>query len=298
MVWTYDMQKATCRPSIPEETGKQRNFYSWQKADGTFHDDIDQWFEGIEGKAGGPYERLIAGEIPTGQERADFSAFVASLYLRSPAILHTYAEARGKMAQQAVDFFWSTRERFERSMDGFDAAHGTKTDDRDGIWEFFKDKSGYTVEVDHLSGVSVLGAADPIMKTLFNRNWVLLDAMEGTFITSDAPVQRFTPPDKNYGAMGDGAFINPAAEITLPLSPTRALLIMGIALPTTPIPLGAFEVGQLNHQRAQGAHRYLFAHRKHPSVEALACQTASNRDPLSAPNRDPLFSSPDQRRGA
>ena len=34
------------------------------------------------------------------------------------------------------------------------------------------------------------------------------------------------------------------------------------------------------------------------AVRLYMCQTACNRDPLSAPNRDPLFPSPDQRRGA
>jgi hypothetical protein len=272
MVWTYDMEKGTCRPSVPEQTGKQRNFYSWQKADGTFDDGLDQWFEAIEGKAHTPYERLLAGEIPADQERADFSAFVASLYLRSPAILNAFAEATGKMMQHTMEVAWATRERFEKSMDGFDAAHGTKTEDRDAVWEFFRDKEGYTIQVDHLAGVRVIGAADSIMKILFNRNWGLFDAGEGSFITSDAPVQKFTPPDQHYGPMGDGGFMNPAAEITLPLSPTRALIITGAALPSAPIKLGAFEVGQLNHQRAQGAHRYLFAHQKHPSIEALAKQ--------------------------
>lgn len=270
MVWTYDMQRATCRPSRPEETGKQRNFYSWQKEDGTYMDDLDQWFEGVEGRAGGPYEQLLAGEIPEGQARADFCTFISSLHLRSPAMLHAFATASGKLMQQYMNVAWGTRERFEQSLDKMDKDLGTTTTDRDGLWDFFNDKSGYAIQVDHLAGIAVIGASDSIQQILFHRHWTLLDAAEDFFITSDAPVQRFTPKYAHYGPYGDGGFTNPAAEITMPLSPTRALLITGQPAPQTRVFLGAFGVQHFNRQRAAGAHRYLFADRKHPDVEALA----------------------------
>jgi|GEM_PF-3965595 len=67
------MQKATCRPSRPEETGKPRNFYSWQKEDGPCIGDLDQWFEGVEGRAGGPDEQFLAGETLATQNLEDSS---------------------------------------------------------------------------------------------------------------------------------------------------------------------------------------------------------------------------------
>jgi len=52
-----------------------RRDHSWQKEDGPCIGDLDQWFEGVEGRAGGPDEQLLAGETSRGRARADFSTF-------------------------------------------------------------------------------------------------------------------------------------------------------------------------------------------------------------------------------
>jgi hypothetical protein len=238
--------------------------------DGSFRDELDHWLEGVEGKANASYEQLLAGRIPQGQDRADFSTFVSSLYVRSPAMLHAAAEGKGKMMQQTMNFAWGTRERFEKSLDRFDRETGNLTADRDKLWEFFHDKGGYVVQVDHLAGLAVVGASDRIQEVIFHRHWTLLDAAEGFFITSDAPVQRFTPRDAHYGSMGDGGFLNPACEVTVPLSPTRALLVTGEPFPQSRYFLTGSHVHAFNQQRAAGARRYIYADRKSPAVETLA----------------------------
>src|SRR4051812_20685393 len=93
MIWTYDKQRGTMRPSRIEETGNQNNFYSVQREDGSYNDVLDLWLQGVESDAARPYEELLKGNIPTGQAKADFSVFVSSLYARSPALIR--ANARG-----------------------------------------------------------------------------------------------------------------------------------------------------------------------------------------------------------
>src|SRR4029078_1226419 len=92
MVWTYDTQTGLVRPSIPKETGAETNFYALRKDNGEYVDAIEDWLWGVEDKTAGPYERLLAGEIPTGQERAGFTTFIASQFARSPTTRRMYAE--------------------------------------------------------------------------------------------------------------------------------------------------------------------------------------------------------------
>ena len=270
MVWAYDIERGKARPSRVEECGAQKNFYSVQRDDGTFNDELDDWLQGVETNAAAPYEQLLNGVIPQGQARADFSTFVSSLYLRSPAILRAYAEAAGKLAQQTIDFAWRTRKQFEKSMDRFEAEEGAMKVPRDEVWEYFQDKDGYKVQVEHRAAFGVMAASDDIQTILFNRHWYLLEAADGFFITSDSPVQRFTDPQFHYGPMGDGGFMNPAAEVTLPLSPRFGLLITGQAAQSNYVRLGADDVWRMNQQRALGALRFLYASVKDDRISALA----------------------------
>jgi hypothetical protein len=83
MVWTYDVDTRRVAPSLPSETGAEMNFYSVRDESGQWRADIERPFSSIETKAAEPYERLMNGDIPTGQARRDFSIFIATLYARS-----------------------------------------------------------------------------------------------------------------------------------------------------------------------------------------------------------------------
>src|SRR5262245_47888322 len=101
MVWTYDMIEGTWRPSTPENTAVESNIYSVKDQDGNHVDALEEWLTGIESKAAPIYRRMIGGDLPLGQDRADFAVFVSSLYARSPSILRAFAEGLG-MASQAT----------------------------------------------------------------------------------------------------------------------------------------------------------------------------------------------------
>src|SRR5687767_15104824 len=78
MVWTYDNQTDTARPSIPKETGAQTNYYSAPgREEGEYDDSIEEWLSGVESDAVAPYEALLAGQIPQDQARADFAVYLS-----------------------------------------------------------------------------------------------------------------------------------------------------------------------------------------------------------------------------
>lgn len=274
-VWEYDKARLSVAPKIPEATGGQRYLYSMKKPDGGHDHSLDHLLTSIEDKAAEGYERLLAGEIVEGQVRADFSAFVATMYTRAPGVLRSLAEVYGKMLQIDMGIQWSTRERFEASLDQMDRALGKSADDRDKLWEFWQDKEGFSLGTSIQHGLIGIGASDQIMQVLYERHWYILDAVEGYFITSDQAVERWAP--NVHPVMGDGGFMNKLAETTLPLSPARMLMITGYPLGTERLPLLRDQVEMANALRARHAERFLWADRKDQAVLDLAKEFADDR---------------------
>jgi hypothetical protein len=270
MVWTYDNQRQTVRPSRIEETGAQTNFYSVQLDDGTYYDGLDEWLRAVEDAAARPYEQLLAGTIPLGQARADFATFVASLYARSPALIRANAIGYAQFLQHMTDLQLGDRDRFEAFMDKWEAESGREPTDRDKLFEFWADRDRYTIAISQKKGLTALSVSDELAEIMYGRWWYLLDATSGFFITSDSPVYRGTPESQHGPLMGDGGFRNPAAEITVPLSPQRMLLITGQKFTSDRFLMSGDQVWSLNRARAIAADRFLYSHVKDDRVSQIA----------------------------
>ncbi len=274
MVWTYDKELGTVRPSRVEETGCQSNFYSVRGAEGTYNDILDVWLQGVESDAAGPYDELLNGSIPAGQAKADFAVFVASLYARSPALIRANAIGFAQFTQHIMDLQFGTRERFEAAMDRYERDTGVKVN-RDELFEFWNDKSRFTMEISQKKGLSAMSVADELTDIFFDRHWYLVEPMGGFFITGDSPVFRFAYPTDAHPFYGDGGFKNPAAEVTLPLSPTLMLLITGQRLSGHRFAITEHHVWEMNGARGYGADRFLYAHLNDEKVARIA---AENKD--------------------
>lgn len=271
MIWTYDMATGKRRPSTIKETGGENNFYSPVGVDGARFDGLDQLLTNIEGRAAVGYEMLLKGEIPEGQSRADFASFVATLYTRTPRVLNAAAAMIGRMAQFTLNMRWRNREAFERSMDAYEADEGPLTISRDDLWTFHQDPTRYTLSVKRHTALPAVAAADRIQEILFARRWRVAPAFGRTLITCDSPVFRSTPAGEHHTFYGDGGFLNPAAEITLPLTPNMMLMISDRDLGAIPV-LPPSAVLLANQMRAFAADRLLFSHRDDDEVAALAAE--------------------------
>lgn len=69
-------------------------------------------------------------------------------------------------------------------------------------------------------------------------------------------------PEDTHGIYGDDGWANPAAQVTFPLSPRRALFVYGNEFPPGISLLPKGYVDTLNRGRAFHADRFLFAHIK------------------------------------
>lgn len=264
MIWVYEKDRLKPRPAKTKETGAENNFYSVQSENGEWVDLLDDWLTAMEGRAAPVYEAILNGQVPEGQERADFSTFVASLYVRTPGVIRAAAGVVAHGARMISDMLVGSRDVFEREMDRFEAAKGPLGMPRDELWAFMSDTSGYTIQVDKKRGLTAMAASDRIQSVLFDLHWAILLPSKGYFITSDMPVGLYT-------AGQIGGFFHPEVEVTLPLSPSRALLMSKEPL-RSPLVLPEEHVWRFNEMRAHFAHRTVYSHVRDERVQALVNQ--------------------------
>lgn len=279
MIWVYDKLQLRAHPSKIENTGGQTYFYSVDGPDGTLDHQVEEHFAGVEDRAAAPYRRLMNGQELSGQERADFSTFLATLYLRSPGMIRSAAEANGKFLQVFMGHVWRDRKALDRSIDEMVEAGALSADvDRDGLWKFWNDRDGYTINVLEKSGLFAIGAADGIQERLFDMNWYLLDSAGPDFITGDQAVTMWAPPRP---PMVPSAFADPEVEVSFALTPRTCLLL-------TPRWLGSFRrsvpdfvVRQMNELRAHRSDRFLWSASRDDEVMNLAMKHQGTRQTIS-----------------
>lgn len=272
MVWAYDLQTDEIRTGTPENTAIETNFYSVINDDGVYNDEIENWLQGVEGKASELYPRVLRGERLKDQEKADFAVFIASLYARSPAIVTAYAEMSGYMAQHFTNVTFANRTRFETMMDRYDADRGTRTSkkERDETFEFAKDKSRYFVQVDKKRGLQALSVTDHLTNIFYDMTWVVFESKKQHLITSDNPVIQVNPPEDRHPIYGNGGFLNKRTNVSLPLSSSRLLGLMWDATVKDGVhPVGKNQGRLFNRQRAHFSERYLYASERDSGIKAL-----------------------------
>lgn len=277
MIWTYSKSGRKPRPSRVQETGFQKNYYSVRGEDGSYFDDIDNKLTEIENEAAAPYRRLLSGELPEGQERANFAMFVATSFSRSPSLIRSYAEAFGRSAQLQMRMHAESSSRFNRFIDAMEYKTGNRIEDRDELFAFVNDPSRYTIKVSEKRGLRAIGIADKLAPLLYERYWHIVEATGGIFLTSDNPVYRWVPRETVHPIYGDGGFKNPRAEITLPLSSTRMLVICGVQLGEGLLYANSEHVWNLNRMRTANAEDLIFADRKDDRINALVQEFKDER---------------------
>jgi hypothetical protein len=277
MIWTYSKVRGIVRPSRIQETGFKKNFYSVQDEGGVYFDDIDNMLTDIENRSTDPYHKLLSGEIPTGQERADFSVFLATSFTRSPALIRSFAESSARMSTLEVRMNAKDRNRFDGMIDRIERETGEALFDRDAAFEFINDPRRYTIGISEKSGLKAIGIADKLAPMLFDRHWHVIESVAEPFITCDNPVCRWVPPDSVHPIYGDGGFVNRRAEISYPLSARRLLLLTGEPIGQSILYANTQAVWSQNELRVMDAEDHVFADRKDESITALVKKYKDHR---------------------
>jgi len=292
-VWTYDASTNRVWATSPENTARQSNIYSPKDEHGGYLDDIEDWLNSIETKAAALYPRVLNGESLTGQDRADFSSFIASLFARSPSNLRSAAEMQGYMMQMPLRMYYSDRSRFDDMMDEIDARHerNTSKEERDELFEAGQDPKKFVLNIAQRAGLLGLVMSDSIAPILFDMTWHVFEISKQHLITCDSPVAQLTDPKEYHPLYGDGGFMAKSSVVTLPLSPDRILqLTWQEQYPEGRLCIGNKRLGRLfNRQRAYVSEQYLFASCRDEGIARLGQKhkdsgrrfTTSRQDELS-----------------
>ena len=134
-------------------------------------------------------------------------------------------------------------------------------EEREEYRESLLDPSEFEITVPKEMTFAALGAGDQLAPLFDKVNWYLMTAAEGLIITSDNPLVREVHRGTVHPIYGDMGFLNPTAEITFPLSPTKPRDLVQLA----------------NTARAAQSDQYLYASVKHPEIERLAAQFRDSR---------------------
>lgn len=290
-VWTFDTVGGDVWAASPANTARQGNFYSPKDESGEYIDGIEDWLTNIESTAAPLYAQVIEGKVLRDQERADFSAFLASLYARSPANIRTSAELQGHAIQFAYSAYLGDRDLFDRSFDEMDKEKGTTTskEDRDEAFEFANKKDAYTLEVNQHAGLMGIAISDRIAPIFYDMKWDLIAVDDQHLITSDSPVARVPNPDDYHPIYGDGGFFGKRTYVTFPLSPHRLLQLTWSKKPEGEIIRASRRQARVfNIQRAYCSERYLFASTNDSGIRRLGKKYKNSRPTIEMIGMDKM----------
>jgi hypothetical protein len=278
-VWSYEKQSGKIWASLPEDTAVESHFYSGERPDGTMDTRIEEHLAKIESAAAPTYSALLRGEIPgETQERADFAHVLGLMYSRTRAMRRVSAETYARFIQ--IQLYAQARQppAFAAAIERYEAEIGRKltAEEREAARRASLDPSQFEIEVPKDRTFPILAAADQLAPLLFRMNWWLMTAAEGVLITSDNPLVRTVRRGTVHPIYGDGGFLNPTAEITFPLSPTKLLLMAWSSVNRRAIlPLDL--VRRANIARAAQSELFLYASFNDPHIQQLANQFRDSR---------------------
>jgi len=282
-LWTIDKDTGDCRSATSENTAVVSHFYSAETDDGTFYTGMEETLAQIESAAAPVYEKLAKAQPITDDEKANFAAFLALMYLRTPAVRRDAAEVIGR-GIQIMSYAYGTNEKaFEGLIKRFEKGEGrTLTEiEKKKLREVLIDPTHLTFEIPKERTFMVFRAIKDLMPILFNMNWGIIGAVHGFFITSDNPVVRWVDPKTQHRILGDHGFHNKTVEVTFPLTPQATLIAAWQEIPNLSV-LDRDNVWRMNMMRASHADKYLFAHTCNTELKKLATDFKGSRPRLTS----------------
>jgi len=279
-IWNYDKQTGRVWLASIEDTACERHLYSITMDDGQHNTDIEDLISKIENIAAPLYERIIAGEVLSGQERYNFSSFLAIMFVRTNAFRRLYAELHGNMKMVRDYIIASDDTLFESQMEQFQADRGEITEDqKQRLRSAMLDPSDYTFQIDREYTLKALTCHDQLAPLFTSMTWTVMEAPKGTqhFITSDNPLLQWVPPQFHHPFRGTGGFKNKHAEAIFSLSPNQCWVGHWLKGAPNRLETTVEWVKQTNRITAVSAERFLYSHVESSGILLLAKKYAASQ---------------------
>lgn len=273
-VWVYDPRSDGPRNMAPVNVSVETDLYSVIRPDGSPDTTVERALGDIENAGAPVLARVVQGTTTLhqldGQDRYDFAALVASIYLRSDSLRQHMANLKGRLLSRAAeltishDGAWDTFVRKQASI-----GKVIPPEQRAKTRAFMADPNSYELHMRKDATMTPLATLEPVTERIFNMNWSVIRAPDGeAFVSSDNPAVVMVPPGPGP-AFFRGGLSSKRAEVTLPLSPQ--LMMFAHWREEVPATVTATRdlVRQLNRQRAGHAEQAVYAHSRSDGVWRL-----------------------------
>ncbi|TCU15576.1 DUF4238 domain-containing protein [Rhizobium laguerreae] len=215
-LWTHDCVSGSARKSTPEKTAYETNIYTPLGEDGVRIDLVEDSLAKIESSAAQIYPDLLSFRRLSNVAKADFAAFLGTMFARSPAQLRQFAQFMGQMTS------WGTKHEMEREF-RLKEENGELSELDAAVREILHDDDLFTMSVDRRVGLLAFQQAASLSKIMMRMTWNYEISENQQLVTSDNPmfwVRGGGPAD--IGAYGFGLG-NSHAVIPFPISPSVIL---------------------------------------------------------------------------
>ena len=224
-LYVYERNTQKMFRSVPDEAAKRRNYYSAPLPDGGFDDTVDTMLTALEGQAMPSLQKLVAKDYNlTTFERALLAFLIAFQEFRTPWTRQIFQKMQEDLTTSTMHMAANQPGHFERILEELKAkgeSDGSVTPDqlRDALRE-----RRIKAKAQPHADLHLIAAMGQQIGNIYTRmQWTVLRAMEGEFVTSDAPVVRRDPGFRG-GVYGGGLF-SPTAEVWFPLSKQVVIVI-------------------------------------------------------------------------
>ncbi len=224
-LYIYERNTDRMFRSVPDEAAKRRNYYSAPLPGGGFDDTVDTMLTALEGQAMPSLQKLVAGDYNLKTfERALLAFLIAFQEFRTPWTRQIFQKMQEDLTTSTMHMAANQPGYFEKVFEELKAkgaTDGSVTPDqlRDALRE-----ERIKAKAQPHADLHLIAAMGQQIGNIYTRmQWTVVRAMEGEFVTSDAPVVRRDPGFR--GGLYGGGLFSPTAEVWFPLSKQVVIVI-------------------------------------------------------------------------
>jgi hypothetical protein len=223
-LYVYERNTERMFRVIPDEAAKRRNYYSIPTSTG-LNDQVDVMITALEGQAMPSLRKLLLKDYNLSTfERALLAFLIAFQEFRTPWARANFQKMEVSLTEHLTHSAANAPgylEQIFKQLEAEGKADGSVSPNQ--LRNALRDERIKLVAQPH-AGIDLMVSTSQAIGNIYTQmRWTVLHAMEGEFLTSDAPVVRRDPGFK--GGFYGGGLISSTAEVWFPLSKSVCLLI-------------------------------------------------------------------------
>lgn len=224
-LYIYERKTEKMFRAIPDEAAKRRNYYSAPLPGGGFDDTVDTMLTALEGQAMPSLRKIVARDYNLSTfERALLALLIAYQEFRTPWTRRIFQQMQEDLTTSTMHMAANQPGHFEQLLEQMKAkgeTDGSVTPDqlRDALRE-----GRIKAQAQPHADLHLVASMGQQIGNIYTRmQWTVIRAIDGDFVTSDAPVVRCDPGFR--GGFYGGGLMSSTAQVWFPLSKQVCIVI-------------------------------------------------------------------------